>query len=141
MVLKTRGLGTGTTFMRGSYVVEPRLHVWLRERTALVKSEHELTSSEYTENIYILIFAFAAQSSLLKVRNDNERNAVRMRGMCAVPTRQHPCRIHKPVLGTRYSGTVPCRKKIAPIMISMYVQLHIDDRILCIINDVMIVLY
>ena len=57
-----------------------------------------------------LIFAFAAQSSLSKVRNNNVRNAVRTRGTCAVPTRQHPCRIHKPVLGTRYSGTVPCRK-------------------------------
>ena len=73
MVLKTRGLGTGTTFMRGSYirVVEPRLLAWLRERTVLVKSEQELyrctTGSEYTENI--LIFAFAAQSSLSKVRN------------------------------------------------------------------------
>ena len=41
MVLMTRGLGTGATFMRGSYyyVAEPRL---LRERTVLVKSEHEL---------------------------------------------------------------------------------------------------
>ena len=77
MVLKTRGLGTGTTFMRGSYVAEPRLLAWLRGRTVLVKSEHELhrctTGSEYTEHIYIhlkLIFAFAAQSSLSKVRND-----------------------------------------------------------------------
>ena len=113
----TRGLGTGTTFMRGSYVAEPRLLAWLRERTVLVKSEHELhrctTGSEYTENIYIhlkLIFAFAAQSSLSKVRNDNVRNAVRTGGTCTVPTQQHPCCIHKPVLGTRYSGTIPCCK-------------------------------
>ena len=38
--------------------------------------------SEYTENTYIhlkLIFAFAAQSSLSKVRNNNVRNAVRTR--------------------------------------------------------------
>ena len=44
MVLMTRGLGTGATFMRGSYyyVAEPRLLAWLRERTVLVKSEHEL---------------------------------------------------------------------------------------------------
>ena len=42
MVLKTRGLGTGATLMRGSYVAEPRLLAWLRERTVLVKSEHEL---------------------------------------------------------------------------------------------------
>ena len=42
MVLKTRGLGTGTTCMRGSYVTELRLLAWLRERTVLVKSEHEL---------------------------------------------------------------------------------------------------
>ena len=41
MVLKTGGLGTGATFMRGSYVPEPLL-AWLRERTVLVKSEHEL---------------------------------------------------------------------------------------------------
>ena len=42
MVLKTRGLGTGATFMRGSYVAEPRLLAWLRGRTVLFKSEHEL---------------------------------------------------------------------------------------------------
>ena len=90
MVLKTRGHGTGTTFMRGSYVAEPRLLAWLRERTVLVKSEHELhrctTGSAYTENIFIdlkLIFAFAAQSSL---SNDNVRNAVRTGGTCTVPT-------------------------------------------------------
>ena len=98
--------------MRVSYVAEPRLLAWLRERTVLVKSGHELhqctTGSEYTENIYIhlkLIFAFAAQSSLSKVRND-VRSAVRTGGTRTVPTQQHPCRIRKPVLGTRYSGTV-----------------------------------
>ena len=100
------------------------------------------TGSEYTENIYIhlkLIFAFAAQSSLSKVRNDNVRNAVRTRGTCAVPTRQHPCRIHKPVLGT---GTVPCCKTCTNHDITVYyVQLHRGDAILCIMNDVMIVLY
>ena len=94
------------------------------------------TSSEYTENIYIhlkLIFAFAAQSSLC-----NNKQAVHTCGACAraVPTRQHPCRIHKPVLGTRYSGTVPCHD-----ITVYYVQLHMDDAILCIIDDVMIVLY
>ena len=104
------------------------------------------TGSEYTENIYIhlkMIFAFAAQSSLSKVRNDNVRNAVRTHGMCAVPVRQHPCRIHKPVLGTHYSSTVPCRKTCTnhDITVYNYVQLHINDAILCIINDVMIVLY
>ena len=66
MVLKTQGLGTGVTFMRGSYVAEPRLLAWLPKRTALFKSEHEL----YREYLK-LIFAFAAQSSLSKVRNDN----------------------------------------------------------------------
>ena len=142
MVLKTRGLGTGATFMRGNYVAEPRLLAWLRERTVLGQSMNSTTGSEYTENTYIhlkLIFAFAAQSSLSKVRNDNVRNAVRTRGTCAVPTRQHPCRIHKPVLGTRYSGTVPCRKTCTNHDITVYyVQLHIDDAIL---DDVMIVLY
>ena len=55
---------------------------------------------------------------------------------------QHPCRIHKPVLGTRYSGTIPCRTTCTNHDITVYyVQLHIDDAILCIINDVMIVLY
>ena len=103
------------------------------------------TGSEYPENIYIhlkLIFAFAAQSSLSKVRNDNVRNAVRTRGTCAV---QHPCHIHKPVLGNLYSGTVtivPCGKTCTNHDINVYyVQLHIGDAILCIINDVMIVLY
>ena len=46
--------------------------------------------SEYTENIYIhlkLIFAFAAQSGLSEVRNDNVLNAVRTHGTCAMPTR------------------------------------------------------
>ena len=94
------------------------------------------TGSEYTENIYIIhvhLKAFAAQSSLSKVRNDNVQNAVRTRGTCAVPTRQRLCCIHKP--GTRYSGTVP---RLAPIMIYStvynYVQLHIDDAMLLIIN-------
>ena len=68
MVLKARGLGTGATFMRVSYVAEPRLLAWLRERTVLVKSEHELHAI-YRECLK-LIFAFAAQSSLSKVRND-----------------------------------------------------------------------
>ena len=98
------------------------------------------TGSEYTENTYIhlkLIFAFAAQSSLSKVRN--VRNVVCTRGTCTVPTRQYPCHIHKPVLGTRYSGTVPCRKTCTNHDITVYyVQLHIDDAIL---DDVMIVLY
>ena len=39
MILKTRGLGIGATFMHGT---ELRLLAWLRERTVLVKSEHEL---------------------------------------------------------------------------------------------------
>ena len=63
--------------MRGSYVAEPRLLAWLRERTVLVKSSmNSTTGSEYTENIYNIIhlklmFAFAAQSSLSEVRNNN----------------------------------------------------------------------
>ena len=104
------------------------------------------TGSEYTET-YIhlkLIFAFAAQSSLSKVRNNNVLNAVCTRSACAraMPTRQHPCRIHKPVLGTRYSGTVPCRKTCTNHDITVYnyyVQLRIDDAIPYIIDDVMIV--
>ena len=84
------------------------------------------------------LYAFAAQSSLSKVRNDN---TVRMRGTCAVPTQQHPCHIYKPVLRARYSGTVPCRKSCTNHVITVhYVQLHADDAILCIINDRMIVL-
>ena len=49
------------------------------------------TGSEYTENTYIhlkLIFAFAAQSSLSKVRNNNVRNAVCTRGAYAVATQE-----------------------------------------------------
>ena len=50
-------------------------------------------------------------------------------------------RVHKPVLGSCYSGAIPCRKAcsiLAPI--TLYVQLHnIDDAILCNIDDVMIV--
>ena len=101
---------TGITFMRGSYVVEPRFLTWLRERTVLVKNS--TTSSEYVQNTDMhlkLIFAFAAQSSLSKVCNNNVRNAVCMCGACARAV-HYLCRIHKPVLGTRYSGTIPCRK-------------------------------
>ena len=100
--------------------------------------EKKLSQAAIVSNLK-LIFAFAAQSILSKVCNDNVRNAVRMRAPCAVPTRQHPCRIHKPVLGTCYSSTVPCRTNHDITV--YYVQLHIDDAILCIINDVMIVLY
>ena len=116
MVLKTRGLGTGATFMRGSYVAEPRLLAWLRERTVLVKSEHELHAI-YRECLK-LIFAFAAQPSLSKVRNDNVRNAVPTRGTCRAWAAY--C-IHKPVLGTRYSGTVPCRKTCTNHDNSLYI--------------------
>ena len=84
MVLKTRGLGTGATFMHGSYVAEPRLLAWLRERTVLVKSEHELHAI-YRECLK-LIFAFTTQSSLSKVRNDNVRKAVPTRGTCSART-------------------------------------------------------
>ena len=65
MVLKTRGLGTGATFMRGSYVAEPRLLAWLRERTVLVTSEHGLHAI-YSKCLK-LIFGFATQSSLFAV--------------------------------------------------------------------------
>ena len=100
------------------------------------------TGSEYTENIYIylkLIFAFAAQSSLSKVRNDNVRNAVRTGGTCAVPASVPHTQTSSRNPLFRYR---PCRR-LAPIMISLYnyVQLHIDDAIPCIINDVMVVLY
>ena len=91
------------------------------------------TGSEYTENIYMhlkVIFAFAAQSSVSKVHNDS---AVRKRRTCTVPTctQQHLCHMHKPVLGTHNSGTVPCRKTCT-IRI-----LYIDDAIFCIMNEVM----
>ena len=52
-------------------------------------------------------------------------------------TLQHPCRIHKPVLGNRYSGVVLCHKTCTNHDIAVYyVQLHIDDAILCIIDGV-----
>ena len=39
--------------------------------------------------------------------------------------------IHKPVLGTRYSGTIPRRKTCTNHDITLYnVQLHIDDALL-----------
>ena len=125
MVLKTRGLSTGAIFMRGSYVAEPRLLASLLERTVLVMNS--TTGSEYAENNYIhlkLIFAFAAQSSLSKVHNNNVRNAVCtwQRGVCARAV-QHPYHMHKPVLGTRYSGTVPCRKTCTNDITVYYVQL------------------
>ena len=67
------------------------------------------------------------------MRNNNVRNAVCTRGACARAVQ------HKLVLETRYSGTVPCRKNHDITV--YYVQLHRDDAILCIIGDVMIVLY
>ena len=97
--------------MRGNYVAEPRLLSWLRERTVLFKSEHELSTTIVANN-YTEIFAFAAQSSLSKVRNDN---AVRTRGTCAVPTRYGSiCAAPHTQTSSRnrYSGTVttvPCR--------------------------------
>ena len=74
-------------------------------------------------------------SAYARVLNDN---AVRTRGTCAVPTRTYAVPHHKLVLGTRYSGTVPCCTNHDTVY---YVQLHIDDAILCSIDDVMILLY
>ena len=140
MVLKTRGLGTGATFMHGSYVAEPRLLAWLRERTVLVRSEHELHAI-YRECLK-LIFAFATQSSLSKVRNDNVRNAVPTRGTCSA-------RMAASVLHTQTCFRNPLlRYRTLSQDLhqycnhdTYYAQLHIDDAILCIIDDVMIVLY
>ena len=102
MVLKTRGLGIGATFMRGSYVAEPRLLAWLRERTVLVKSEHELHA------IYRECLKLHLQRSLVC------QKCVTITYETLFPragrARQHPYCIQKPVLGTRYSGTVPCRR-------------------------------
>ena len=99
------------------------------------------TGSEYTENIYIhlkLIFAFAAQSSLSKCVTITYETLFERAGRGPCPAaQQHPCRIHIPVLGTRYSGTVPCPDHD----VTVYRQLHIDDAIHCIIDDVMIMLY
>ena len=124
MVLKTRGLGTGATFMRGSYVPEPRLLAWLRERTVLLsQSMNSTTGSEYTENTYIhlkLIFAFAAQSSLSKVRNDNVRNAVRTRGTYAVPTRYGTAASVPHTQTSSRNPLLPCLvARLAPI--SLYI--------------------
>ena len=131
MVLKTRGLGTGATFMRGSYVAEPRLLAWLRERTVLVKSEHDLNSTRIYREYLKLIFAFAAQSSLLKVRitNDNVRNAVPTRGTCRARTAAS-------VLHTQTCSRNPLLRyrTLSQDLYQYYAQLHIDDAILCIIN-------
>ena len=139
MVLKTRGLGTGATVMCGSYVAEPHLLAWLRERTG--QSINSTTSSEYIENIYIhlkLIFTFAAQSSLSKVRNDN---AVRTRETCAVPMAQMAASVPHTQTSSR-NPLFQYRTLSQDLHQSCHdVQLHICDAILCIINDVMIVLY
>ena len=67
-------------------------------------------------------FAFAAQSSLSKVRNDNVRNAVRTRGTCAVPTQYGCIRAaytnQEPVIPVPYLVA-----RLAPIMISRAVTL------------------
>ena len=85
-----------------------------------------MNSTTGSENIYIhlkLIFAFAAQSSL--------------------PTRQYPCRTHSSRNPLYWYRTLSqdlhhsCHDTITVC----YVQLPIDDAILCIINDVMVVLY
>ena len=134
MVLKTRGLDNGATFMRSSYVAEPRLLAWLSERTAtvLVKSEHE----PHAIYSFKLIFAFATQSSLSKVRNDNVRNAVPTRGTCRARTAVS-------VLHTQTCSRSPLLRyrTLSQDFTVYYAQLHIDDAILCIIDDVMIVLY
>ena len=72
----------------------------------------------------------------------NVRNAVRTRARRAPwpVARQHPCRIHKPLLGTRYSSTVPCPTICTNHDITVYyMQLHIDDAIT--LHYVRIVLY
>ena len=72
-------------------------------------------------NIHLkLIFAFAAQSSLSEVRNDNVRNAVRTRGTCAVPTRYGSAYIHKPVRYSCTVTTVPCHKTCTNHDITVY---------------------
>ena len=114
---------------------EPRLLVWLRERTVL-------TGSEYTENIiYIhlkLIFAFAARSSLSKVRNDSCSHARDVRRVHTYVATRHG--------SIRAAYTNQFQEPVIPVpylvaRLAPFVQLHIDDAILCIMNDVMIVLY
>ena len=107
------------------------------------------TGSEYTENIYIhlkLIFAFAAQSSLSKCVTITYETLFARAGRAPCPHGTAAAVPHTQTSsGTRYSctvTTVPCHKTSTNHdIIVYYVQLHIDDAILCIINDVMIVLY
>ena len=141
MVLKTKGLGTGTTFMRGSYVVELRLLARLCERTVFVKSERAppLVVSMQRIPIYILNCSLDLQRSLvcqkcamITKRCSHATDVRRAHKAASVPHTQT-------VLGTRYSTTVPCRTNHDITV--YYVQLHIDDTILCIINEVTIVLY
>ena len=79
-----------------------------------------------------------------KVRNDNVRNAVRTRGTCAVPTRYGTA---ASVPHTQTSSRNPLFRYCTLSQDSnhditvYYAQLHIDDAIVCIIDDVMIVLY
>ena len=71
MVLKTRGLGTGTTF---SYAWQLRSRATPSHPgfvNALRYSSQSMNSTTIIIQRISLIFAFAAQSSLSKVRNDN----------------------------------------------------------------------
>ena len=72
------------------------------------------------------------------MRNDNVRNhAQDVRPHGPIRGRTVPVyRVHKPVLESRYSGTVPCHK--ACTITQLYVQLHVDDSMPSIVDDVMI---
>ena len=103
------------------------------------------TGSKYTENIYIhlkLIFAFAAQSSLSKVRNDNVRPSERCSYARDVRRAHTAYSIRAAYTNQFFEPVIPVPylvARLAPFL--YYVQLHIDEAILCIMNDVMIVLY
>jgi hypothetical protein len=92
-----------------------------------------MKSSEYTENTYIhlkLIFAFAAQSSLSRVHNDNAV-AVHTCGTYAVPTRTYTV----PHTQTNSRNPLILYRTLSHAqdwhhdITVYYMQLHVDDAI------------
>ena len=91
----------------------------------IIPTPSKSTTQAQTLKLEIFPFTCLLVSSLFVVNN-----VIASRGFSIACTRtavQHPCRIHKHVLGTRYSGTVIVAR-LAPITVC-YVQLHIDDAI------------
>ena len=102
------------------------------------QSINSTTDSEYAENIlYILHLqrSLVCQKCVTITYETLFAHAGHMRCPHGMPAASVP-HTQTSSIGTRYSGTVPCQKTCTNHDIAVYyVQLQIDDAILCIIDD------